>query len=98
MGRYWRGDSIMPNRYICDVIEEMRKLHKTRNYGALPGLIEEVQTLANRMEAALGEQDDYNEWHKKVKKEKKELKRLMAKTNPLRELAGEEKKEVSRYG
>ena len=84
----------MPNRYICDVLEEMRKLHETRNYGALLGMVEEVQVLANRMEAALHERDDYNEWHKYVKKEKKELRRLLKKTNALRKEKGEDKKDM----
>jgi uncharacterized coiled-coil DUF342 family protein len=87
----------MPNRYVCDVLEEMRKLHKTRNYSPLLGLIEEVQTLVNRMESALGEKSDHREWHERVRKEKKEFRRLLKKTNELREKAGEEKQEMPRY-
>jgi hypothetical protein len=43
----------MPNRYLCDVFEEMRKCNETRNFSYMPGLIEEAQVLANRMEASL---------------------------------------------
>lgn len=68
----------MVSRYICSVIEEIRTLHKTRNYGSLPGLIEEVQTLANRMEAALEEKNDYNRLHEDVK-EKRKLRRKLDK-------------------
>ena len=87
----------MPNRYICDVLEEMRKCHSTHSYGPLPGLIEEVQTLANRMEAALDGKRDYNAWHKRVKEEKEELKRLLKKTNKKRKKPGEKKQEISNY-
>ncbi len=43
----------MPNRYICTVLDEMRDCFKTFNFGNMRGLIEEAQTLANRMESAL---------------------------------------------
>lgn len=43
----------MPNRYICQVLEEMRQCTKTLNFSYLLGLIEEVQTMANRMESRL---------------------------------------------
>ena len=48
----------MPNRFVCDVLKEMRKCNETRNYGHLPGLIEEAQTMFNRMEARL---EDYSD-------------------------------------
>ena len=41
------------NRTVCEVLEEMRKCHETRNYAALLALVEEVQSKANRMEGAL---------------------------------------------
>ena len=41
------------NRYVCDVLEEMRTSVKTLNFAMIPSLIEEVQTMANRMEMAL---------------------------------------------
>lgn len=87
----------MPNRTVCDVLEEMRQCNKTRNFTPLAGLIEEVQSMANRMEAALYEQADFEAWQKKVKAEKKELKRLLKKTNKLRKKKKEEKKEFPKY-
>lgn len=73
----------MPNRTICSIIEECRKCHKTRNYSYLPGLLEEIQSAANRMEAALWDQKDLErlrsdrkelqEEIKKLREEKKEL-------------------------
>ena len=46
------------HRHICDVLDEMRKVNKTRNYGGLYGLIEEAQSMANRMESKLYEVKD----------------------------------------
>lgn len=48
----------MMNRTVCSVLEEMRKCHETRNYTYLIGLIEEAQSMVNRMEAALWDQKD----------------------------------------
>jgi len=66
-----------PNRTICDVLEEMRKLNKTRNYSALAGLIEEIQSMANKMEAALGDKKDVKLWTKKRASLKEEIKKLI---------------------
>ena len=41
----------MSNRYICTVLDEMRDCVKTSNFSYLSGLIEEAQSLANRMES-----------------------------------------------
>jgi len=79
----------MPERYMCAVLDEMRAMHKTRNYSGLLGLIEEVQTMANRMEAAIGEKDNYQRWHKRFKEEKAKYKKLLKKTNKLRKENGE---------
>ena len=60
-------DGYFVNRSLCDVLEEMRKCYETRNFASLLGLIEEAQTMANRMEAALGDKRDIPrmnaEWH-----------------------------------
>jgi len=72
---YWSG----PNRYICDVLEEMRKCHETRNYSYIPGLIEELQVISNRMESKISEKYDYytlrRELIKKVVDEATDLKK-----------------------
>lgn len=87
----------MPSRYICTVLDEIRDCYKTRNFSYILGLVEEAQTLANRMEAALSEKRDYEHWHKKVKEEKEEYKKLLKETNKLRKEKGEEPKEYSKY-
>jgi hypothetical protein len=58
---------------MCAVLEEMRQCYKTRNFAALAGLIEEAQSMGNKMEAALGDRYDYQRWHKRAKKAGKEL-------------------------
>ena len=66
----------MPNRLLCDVLGEMRECVKTANFSYLPGLIEEAQSLGNRMEAHLYEIKDYNRLHKDIKVLKKKKKKL----------------------
>jgi len=82
----------MPARYLCDVLNEMRTCFKIRNFCNLPGLIEEAQTLANRMEAALSNHKSYEYWHRKYKQEKAEFARLRRETDKLRKKKGEEPK------
>ena len=66
----------MINRYLCDVLSEMRKCVDTSNFSYLLGLIEEAQTLANRMEARLFEIKDYERLHKEIKDLEKKKKKL----------------------
>jgi hypothetical protein len=83
---YWAG----PNRYLCSVLEEMRNhlknisvfnLFKYRRSMAM--LIEEAQTLANRMESGLSDWSDIRRAHEKIKNLKKEIKKLEAKKSNL---------------
>ena len=64
------------NRYVCTVLEEMRKCLTTHNFSVLPSLIEEAQILVNRMEAKLHDIKDLDALHDKIKEKKKELKDL----------------------
>lgn len=66
----------MPSRLVCTVLDEMRTCSKTQNYSYLPGLIEEVQHLASRMEAALWDQKDVARLSEKISILKKEIKQL----------------------
>ena len=75
-----------PNRLVCSVLQEMRDSIKIiDDYGDRVEkrwvsyqklLIEEAQTLVNRMEAALEDQDDVRRAHDKIKELKKEIKEL----------------------
>ena len=64
------------NRYLCEVFDEMRKTTETLNFAMLLSLIEEAQTMANRMEAALGDQKDFESLKKRIREKKDELKKL----------------------
>jgi len=66
----------MPNRLLCAVLDEMRDCVKTSNFSYLPGLIEEAQSLANRMESNLYDIKDFNRLHKDIKVLKKKKKKL----------------------
>ena len=69
----------MPNRLVCNVLDEMRECSKTRNFSYLDGLIEEVQVLVNRMESKLMDQKDLDELNEEIREGKVELKRLKQK-------------------
>lgn len=73
-------------RYLCDILKNMRQCYDTRNFSYLPGLIEEAQYRAERMEDALEKIGGYNgledlekgrkilkEEIRELKKEKREL-------------------------
>jgi len=64
------------NRYLCDVLNEMRECVKTLNFSYLLGLIEEMQSLANRMEAKLYDIKDFERLHEEIRDLKKEKKKL----------------------
>ena len=64
------------NRYMCYVLTEMRTCTETSNYAYLPSLIEEVQVMANRMEASLYDKNDYTSIKKMIAEKKVELKKL----------------------
>lgn len=72
-----------PNRYLCNILEDMRKAVEKLRIDLIPGLIEELQIYGNRMEARLDDQYDL----KKLLEEKRELndtvKKLRKKRNAL---------------
>ena len=69
----------MPNRLVCNAIEEMRVCSKTRNYSYMDGLTEEVQTLVNRMEGKLFDNKELGELDERIREAKADLKRLKQK-------------------
>jgi len=75
----------MTNRYLCDVLSEMRKCVDTSNFSYLLGLIEEVQTLASRMESRLFEIKDYERLHEEIRDLKKKKKKLEREVEELKE-------------
>ena len=71
------------NRYVCDVLDEMRTSVKTLNFAMIPSLIEEVQTMANRMEMALGDLKDLKLLKEDIIDKKEELETLQAQIKKL---------------
>jgi hypothetical protein len=63
------------NKYICDVLEEMRKCDKSKNYGPLYSLIEQAQIMATAMEDALSLQRDLKQMINAQKTAKRLIKR-----------------------
>ncbi len=73
----------MPNRTMCDALKEMRTILKKTGYlnlavskPVLEVLIEEVQSMGNRMEAALWTQHDIKKLEARKKSLAKEIKDL----------------------
>ena len=47
------GEVYFFGRTVCDVLEEMRAAYESRNFSHLLGLVEEAQSMVNRMEEGL---------------------------------------------
>ena len=66
------------NRTICGVLEEMRSCNETKNYSYLLGLIEEAQSMGNKMESKIDLINDFEELkdkYKELEEQKNELKK-----------------------
>lgn len=79
---------VTTNRYLCDILEEMRTCIKVLNFAPLLSLIEELQVNANRMEKALEQHKDIPKLHEDLYKLKdarralkKEVKDLIKKVD-----------------
>ena len=75
----------MVNRFLCDVLREMRECVKTSNFSYLLGLIEEAQTLGSRMEAKLFDWKDFYHLHEEIRDLKKKKKKLEKEVEALEE-------------
>jgi hypothetical protein len=74
----------MPNRLLCAVLDEMRECVKTSNFSYLSGLIEEAQSLGNRMESRLYDMKEHNRLLddiRDLKKKKKNLRKKVKETS-----------------
>lgn len=79
-----------PNRLMCSTLDEMRDSLKLldelniKTYRShMSMLIEEVQSMANRMEAAISDKSDVEEMIVKRRQLKKEIKKLKIKRERL---------------
>ena len=71
------------NRTICSVFEEMRSCNETKNYSYLLGLIEEAQSMANKMESKIDLIKDFEEMkdkYKELEERKNDLKKDIKKS------------------
>ena len=75
----------MPNRLVCNVLEEMRNCSTTNNYSYLDGLIDEPQSLVNRMEAKLFDMRDIKCLNDEIHKKREEVDQLNQKVKLLEE-------------
>jgi len=73
----------MPNRTMCDVLDEMRVCVKNLNFSYILSLVDEAQVYAARMESKLYTIKDFEFLEK-------EIKRLEKKKVSLKKDAGEE--------
>ena len=64
------------NRYVCEVLDDMRTCTKTLNFALIPSLIEEVQLMVNRMEMALHDMKDLQHLKDVIVEKKEELAKL----------------------
>lgn len=71
------------NRTACDVLADMRKCFETRNFSGFGGLIEELQTMCNSMEAGLSDLKDLKAGRAEIKKLKKKRLKLQGQIKKL---------------
>lgn len=86
------------HRTLCDVLEEMRDCYKSRNFAHLMGLIEEAQSMGNRMEAGLGEVKDLPKIQARFTSVRAEYKDEKDKLKNLKEQIVLYEKEIDRLG
>ena len=67
---------MMVHRFLCDVLREMRTAVKVGRIDMLNGLIEEIQTMGNRMEAKLEEYRDLGYQLEKAHEIRKKLREM----------------------
>lgn len=86
----------MPRRYICDVLEDMRKQFETRNFSGTLGSIEQLQAMAYRMEAALDDKRTLEQYEEDAANARKEIKSLQQEVDRLRKEISELSKKTKR--
>jgi len=66
----------VPHRYVCEVLDEIRTAVKVGRIDMIVGLVEEAQTLVNRMEAKLHDYADVGYNLDEARKLRKTLREL----------------------
>lgn len=75
--------SSYPNRTRCDVLEDMRKCYNTYNFAGIFWLIEELQSIGNKMESGLQDKGNVVDWGDRRRELKVEIKELERKKKDL---------------
>jgi hypothetical protein len=86
-------DTIMGSRTLCAVLEEMRKAYETRNFSYLPGLIEEAQSMGNRMESGLEDKHSVEYYREEASKARKEMRAVEKRLAELKLLLPDDEQE-----
>ena len=76
----------MPNRTLCAVLEELRTCFETRNFSYMISLLEEAQSLGNRMEAGLWDQKEVKYLREEMRELKDEKAALKAEIKSLEDM------------
>lgn len=84
-------------RFLCDILKDMRSAYDTRNFSYLPGLIEEMQYRAYRMEERLDTINNMETMERNRTRLKKEIAELREERRKLREETGKETNEDRWY-
>lgn len=77
-------------RFLCDILKDMRAAYDTRNFSYLPGLIEELQYRAYRMEERIDTISNVESMERRRLKLKKEIAELRKEKKELQEETGKE--------
>lgn len=77
-------------RFLCDILKDMRAAYDTRNFSYLPGLIEEMQYRAYRMEERIDTINNMEVMERRRIKLKKEVEELREAKRKLGEEAGKD--------
>ena len=78
----------MPNRHACSALDEIRNCFKTYNFSPIPGLVEELQSMFNRMEATIQDKKDVEYYNKRRSQLMKECEELEEKIEKLQVYEG----------
>jgi len=70
--------SFYPNRTMCDVLDAMLRMHEHYSFGELPGMVEELKYMAQRLESVIEDIRDIDKFKIMRSELKGELKKLQA--------------------
>ena len=72
-----------PHRTLCTLLDELRDCYKTRNFSYMMGLIEEAQSMGDRMESSIDYKKDIERYHREAKEAYEEREKLQEEVKKL---------------